>query len=239
VITATTSTDGSAPKPRSMLVDATGAGHSARRMSKVHVLGVIGRRSLPSIVEATLFPAILFYVCLVQWGAGVAMIAVLAWSYGAVVRRLVLGGRIPAILTLAVLGLTVRTLFGLVNGTFLYFMQPVVTTVALAAAFLFSLCWGRPIIARLAEDFCPLSPEIASRSSIERLFSRLTMLWAGVHLFSAATTFALLMSVSTATFVLLKTVVSLGITCSAIVLTVSWAIRTAHSENLVLARVQS
>ena len=178
----------------------------------------------------------LFYVCLVHIGPGVAMIAALSWSYGAVVRRMVFDGRVPAILWLAVLGLTVRTLLGVMSGTFIYFLQPVMTTIALAAAFLASLWVGQPIIGRLAHDFCPLSPDIASRASIKLLFSKLTLLWAGVHLLSAATTFTLLVSVSTPTFVLLKMPLSLTITCSAIALTVSWAIQTARAENLIFAR---
>jgi hypothetical protein len=192
---------------------------------------------LPSLIEATVLPAVLFYVCLVYVGPGVAMLAVLSWSYGAVVRRLVFGHRIPAILMLTVLGLTVRTAVGILSGTFIYFLQPVLTTLVLAGAFLGSLCFGRPIIGRLARDFCPLSPDIASRPAITRLFSGLTLLWAGVHLMTAAANYALLVSVSTPTFVLLKTVVSLGITVGAIVLTVSWSIRTARIEGLVLASV--
>jgi hypothetical protein len=221
--------------PRSLLVAASADGPDVRPLSKLHVLAVIGRRSLPSLIEATLFPAVLFYVCLVHFGPGVAMIAALSWSYGAIARRVLSGKPVPAILKLAVLGLTVRTIFGVMSGTFIYFLQPVVTTLALSVAFLASLWIGRPIIGRLAHDFCPLSPEIASLPSIERLFAVLTVLWAGVHLVSAAATFALLVSVSTPTYVLLKTFVSLGITTSAIALTVSWAIRTARTENLVFA----
>jgi uncharacterized membrane protein len=149
----------------------------------------------------------------------------------------VFDGRVPAILFLATLGLTVRTVLGLASGTFVYFMQPVMTTLVMSAVFVGSLCIGRPIIGRLAHDFCPLSPEIACRPSIVQLFGRLTLLWAGVHLLSATATFTLLVSVSTPTFVLTKTLLSLALTCAAIVLTVSWAVRTARAENLVLAPV--
>jgi hypothetical protein len=219
----------------SMLVDASETNRRTTGISRLRVLAVVGRRSLPSLIEATVFPAVLFYLCLVHIGAGVAMVAALSWSYGAVVRRLAFGGRVPAILFLATLGLTVRTVLGLASSTFVYFLQPVMTTLVLAAVFFGSLCIGRPIIGKLAHDFCPMSPEIACRPSIKRLFGRLTLLWAGVHLLSAAATFALLISLSTPTFVLTKTLLSLGITCAAIVLTVSWAIRTARAENLVLA----
>ena len=218
-----------------MLVDATVDDRRASGLSKLRVLALLGRRSLPSLIEATVFPAVLFYLCLVHVGPGLAMIAALSWSYGAVVRRLVFDGRVPAILLLATLGLTVRTLLGFASGTFVYFLQPVMTTLVLAGVFLGSLCVGRPIIGRLAHDFCPLSPEIASRPPIKRLFGKLTLLWSAVHLLSAAATFTLLVSLSTPTFVLTKTIVSLGITCTAIALTVSWAIQTARAENLVLA----
>jgi hypothetical protein len=220
-----------------MLVAASSLDELASHLSKARVLAALGRRSLPSLIEATVIPTIIFYVCLVHIGSGAAMLAVLSWSYGAVVRRWVSGHRIPAILVLAVLGLTVRTLLGIMSGTFVYFLQPVMTTLALAAVFLGSLCFGRPIIGHLASDFCPLAPEIASRPAIVRLFTGLTLLWAAVHLLTAATTFGLLVSLPTTTFVLLKSVVSLAITVGAIVLTVSWSIRTARSENLVMARL--
>ncbi len=220
-----------------MLVAATSADQLGGHLSKPRVLAVLARRSLPSLLEATVIPAILFYVFLVNIGPGAAMLAVLSWSYGAVVRRRLSGHRVPAILMLAVLGLTVRTVFGVMSGTFIYFLQPVVTTLALATVFLGSLVFGRPIIGRLAGDFCPLTPEIANRPAVVRLFTGLTLLWAGVHLLTAATTFGLLVSLPTTTFVALKSIVCLAITIAAIVLTVSWSIRTARAEDLVMARV--
>ncbi len=64
----------------------------------------------------------------------------------------------------------------------MYFLQPVATTLALALVFFGSLMFGRPMIARMASDFCPLAPEIAGRPGVVRLFSGLTLLWAIVHL---------------------------------------------------------
>jgi uncharacterized membrane protein len=206
-------------------------------LSKLRVLEAVGRRSLPSLIEATVVPAVLFYVFFTTLGPISAMLSVLVWSYGAVIRRLLTGHGVPGILQLAVIGLTVRTIVGILSGTFMYFLQPVATTLALALVFFGSLMFGRPMIARMASDFCPLAPEIATRPGVVRLFSGLTLLWAGVHLLSAATTFTLLVSLPTPTFVAVKSLVSLAITISAIVLTVSWSIRTARAEDLVFARV--
>jgi hypothetical protein len=206
-------------------------------LSKLRVLKMVGRRSLPVLIEATLIPSALFYVFLVTVGATAAMLAALTWGHGSVLRRLASRQRVPGVLQLAVSALTVRTIVGLSAGTFLYFLQPVATTLALSLVFLGSLWWGQPMIARMASDFCPLDSEISDRPAVVRLFSGLTLMWAGVHLVSAGTTFALLVSLPTTTFVALKTVVSLAITTSAIVLTVSWALRIAHAENLVFAPV--
>jgi hypothetical protein len=222
---------------RPMLIAAPSGGPVEPSLSKVRILKAVGRRSLPALIEATVIPAIAFYVFFTTLGPTPAMLAVLAWTYGAVVRRLVSGHGVPGVLQLAVIGLTVRTIVGILSGTFMYFLQPVATTLALALVFLASLMFGRPMIARMASDFCPLAPEIAGRPGVARLFSGLTLLWAGVHLLSAATTFTLLVSLPTPTFVAVRSFVSLAITISAIVLTVSCSIRTARTENLVFARV--
>jgi len=223
---------------RPMLIAApSGDRLAASTLSRSRVLKVVGRRSLPSLIEATVIPAVLFYVFFTTLGPTPAMLAVLVWSYGAVLRRFISGHGIPGILQLAVVGLTVRTIVGILSGTFMYFLQPVATTLALALVFFGSLMFGRPMIARMASDFCPLAPEIAGRPGVVHLFSGLTMLWAGVHLLSAATTFTLLVSLSTPMFLAVRSFVSLAITISAIVLTVSWSIRPARAEALVFARV--
>jgi hypothetical protein len=220
-----------------MLVAATGWDHTEAdaTISKARVLKMICRRSLPSLIEATLIPSLLFYAFLVVVGPAQAMCAALAWAYGSVLRRAVGGQRIPAVLQLAVAGLTIRTIVGLLSGTFMYFLQPVATTLALSVVFLVSLRYGLPIIARMASDFCPLDDEIRARPAVTRLFSGLTLMWAGVHLVSAGITFAMLVTLPTATFVALRLVVSLTITLTAVVLTVWWAMRTAQSEQLIFA----
>jgi hypothetical protein len=197
------------------------------------VLLAVARRGLPNLVEATIVPALLFFLFVSTIGAVVAMAAVLVWGYGAILRRVLRAETIPAILVLATLGLTIKTLVGLLSGsTFAYFLQPVATTVALAGVFLGSVLVGRPVIARLAHDFCPIAPDVASRPGVVRLFAGLTILWSGVHILTAATTFAMLVSMSVPMFVALKTVACLCITVAAIAITILWALRTARSEQL-------
>jgi hypothetical protein len=207
-------------------------------LSKATVLAAVGRRSLPRLLEATIVPAVLFTLLVAFVNGAAAMVAALAWGFVAVMRRVVVGRPVPGILILATVGLTVRTLVGLLSGSmFAYFVQPVATTVALAALFFGSVLVGRPIITRLAHDFCPVTDEVADRPAVTQLFAGLTLLWAGVHLLTAATTFGMLVTMPVTVFVLVKTLTCLAITIAAIVLTVSWAIRIARREDLVLAPV--
>jgi intracellular septation protein A len=204
--------------------------------AKLPLLYAVARRGLPNLIEATVIPAVMFFLIVKTVNAPAAMAAVLVWAYVAILRRVARGTRIPAILLLATLGLTVRTLVGLVSGsTFAYFIQPVATTVALAVVFLGSVVIGRPVIARLAHDFCPITPEVAARPAVLRLFGGLTVLWAGVHIVTAAITFGMLVSMPVATFVAFKTLACLAVTIGAIVITIVWALRTVRTERLVFA----
>ena len=199
---------------------------------KLPLLHAVARRGLPNLIEATVIPAVMFFVVVKTINVPVAMAAVLVWAYVAILRRVVRGTPIPAILVLATLGLTVRTPVGLVSGsTFAYFIQPIATTVALAALFLGSVVIGRPIIARLAHDFCPLAPDVAARPAVLRLFGGLTVLWAGVHIVTAAITFGMLVSMPVATFVAFKTLTCLAVTIGAIVITIFWALRSCGASG--------
>jgi hypothetical protein len=229
-----------APQPAAWMLVAGGCheGTTVARPSvaKRPLLYAVARRGLPNLIESTIIPAVMFFVVVQAINAPIAMAAVLVWAYTAILRRVVRGTRIPAILVLATLGLTVRTLVGLLSGsTFAYFLQPIATTVALAVVFLGSVVIGRPVIARLAHDFCPIAPEVAGRPAVLRLFGGLTVLWAGVHVVTAAITFGMLVSMPVATFVAFKTLACLGVTVGAIVVTILWALRIVRSEKLVFA----
>ena len=169
------------------------------------MLAAVARRGLPGIIEASLVPSALFLIVTGAATATIAMLAVLVWGSTNILRRVVRGKSVPAVLMLAMGGLTVKTLVGVVSGsTFAYFLQPVATTVAIGAAFFGSVLIGRPLIGRIAHDFCPISPEVAARPSVVRLFAGLTVLWATVQLVNAGATLGMLFSLPTTLFVVLK-----------------------------------
>jgi len=203
-------------------------------LARRHVLTAVARRGLPGIIEASLVPSAIFLVVTAAFAATTAMVAVLVWGFATILRRVLRGKEVPSLLVLALFGLTVKTLVGVVSGsTFAYFLQPVATTVAVGALFFGSVVMGRPLIARIAHDFCPISPEVASRPSVMRLFAGLTVLWASVQLVNAGATVGMLLTLPTTLYVVLRPAASLLVSATAVTITVWWALAAAHREQLV------
>ena len=188
------------------------------------------------MLEATLVPGALFYVTLLTIGLGAAYFTAIAWVYGSVSRRLVRRQPVPTILILGTVGITIRTALALASGSaFVYFAQPILSTVATGGVFLVSLIVGRPLIERMATDFWPITPEMAGNARVISLFRALTVLWAAVNLATAVLTFVLLLSLPLATFVAVKQVTGLAINVLAIAVTITWSHRTACREGIVTA----
>lgn len=186
-------------------------------------LGAVLRRLSVSLLVAVAVPAVLFYATLQVAGLAPAILAALAWSYGAIAWRRVTRRPTSGLLILTATVLTIRTVFTLSTGnTFVYFLQPVVSDGVVAAVFLMSLASARPLVARLAADFYPLSPELTAHPRVRRLFWRLTLMWGGVCVLKGVVGYWLLISLSVSSFVLVKTSAMIGLTAIAVAITV-WA----------------
>ncbi len=204
--------------------------------SKLSVGKAVIRRMVPFLIEATLIPTALFYVFFLTLELKWAILAALGWIYLAVGRRLLAHRPIPGLLVLATLGISVRTTIFLLNHNhFVYFFQPILRTFTVAMFFAISVLVGRPLVARFANDFCPLDPAVQSRPAVIQLFRRLTYLWAGVNAAAAAASLTLLLTVPVEVFVGTATVSGWIITSSGVMLTVSDSVRTARSEGLATA----
>lgn len=197
-------------------------------------LRAVARHAVPNVVEATLIPSALLYTAIAVTGSvWPGAIAALVWGVFRVAARRVKGSRVPGVLVLAVIGLLMRTTVAIVSGsTFLYFLQPIVTTFVVSALFLLSLRHDRPMVARLAQDFCPLTPEITGRARVKHLFRRLTLLWCGVNALNGLVALWLLTHVDSQTYVATKTGAAALVTYSAVAVTIACAIRVTAREGL-------
>jgi intracellular septation protein A len=198
-------------------------------------LRALARHAVPHVLEATVAPLVVFYAAL--WLAGVwgGLIGALAWSYTAILRRLVTRQPVPGLLVLGAVGITGRTLVAAISGSvFFYFLQPTLTTVLIAGLFLLSVPAGRPIAERLAGDFCPLPAGFVRSPPVRRFFTRITLLWAFVQLANAALSLWLLVTQSVATYVVARATGSWTLTVAAIVLSTLYFKRSMRRHGIAI-----
>jgi hypothetical protein len=197
-------------------------------------IGAIMRHLALSILMANVIPSVLFYLCLVAGNVWTALTAALVWCYGSMAWRLTTKRRASGLLLITMVGLTAKTALALASGsTFVYFLQPAITDGIVAALFLISLATARPIVARLAGDFFPMSADIAGRPRIQRLFWHLTLFWAVICIAKSMFTVWLLESFPIVTFVAVKGLVILATILAGTAITVAAAFRVAQSEGLL------
>jgi hypothetical protein len=154
-------------------------------------------------------------------------------------RRLVTGQRVPGILLLAAVTITARTAVAIASGSVVvYFLQPTLGTALVACAFLLSVPLGRPLAERLARDFCPIPSGVLAQAPVRRFFLQITLLWAFTQLANAAVTLWLLFSQSLATFLVAKTLVSWGLTGTAIVVSTIWFHRSMRRHGILAPRAK-
>lgn len=209
----------------------------ARTDSTAPRLAAVVRHLALSLFVATVVPTVVFYVCLVTVGLWAALVGALMWCYATVAWRLRTRQPTSALLWLTVAGLTGKTIVVFATGsTFIYFVQPALGDAVVAAVFLVSLMTARPGVSRLAADFYPMTHDVAARPRVRTLFTRLTLLWAGICAIKAAATVWLLHTLSLTTFVAAKTIFAPSAAMLGAAITVALAVRVARREGLLAIR---
>jgi len=215
--------------------DAAGDDNGGEGILRLPSLRAFVRHAGPPLLESTIVPGVLFYVVLVTAGFEGALVAALGWSVLALGHRLVRRRRVPAVLVLSVVLVALRTVVAYATGSaFLYFVQPTASTFLVALVFLGSALVRRPLIERLAHDFCPLDPEMFSRPFVRRFFLRLSLLWCVVLTTQAGFVMWLLLASSVRSFVVERSVVSAVLTLGGIALSTSWFVRVMREAGIVV-----
>lgn len=198
-------------------------------------VGALVRQGAKHLLEGTVIPLGLFYVLLTLVGLDGGLIAALGWSVLALVRRAVLRKPIPAVLLLTTGLLVARTVLGLVTGSiFLYFLQPTLQNFLIAFVLIASLPFGRPFIAKLADDFCAFPTAFSEHPKIVRFFRRVSLLWALVFITNGVTTLYILAKETVGDFLMVSTAGTWSVIGVAIVVSLLWFRRALRGEGMVL-----
>jgi hypothetical protein len=202
--------------------------------TSVSVVMAVLRRLGPQLVEATLVPSALFYVAMLTFGLTWGVVAAAGWLLLSIGRRVTNGRRVSGLLVLATFGLSVRVGLYLLNeNEFVYFVQPIIRTVATALLFATSALIGRPLVARFAGDFCSFDADVGSRPAVTALFRRLTLLWAGGQAMIAAVHLTLLLTVPVTVFIGTAAGTAWLIIAACVLVTIGDAIRTTRNDGLL------
>ncbi len=179
------------------------------------------RHATPHVLEGTVLPVVVFYIALFLSGIWGAIVAALVWSYLGLARRAVSGKRVSGLLLITALTLTVRFMISAFSGSVVvYFLQPAIAKVALAATFMISLRTGEPMLQRLAGDVMPMDESLTSRPCIRRYFTQITILWSLLLVGHALLGVWLVFTVSVETYVLVKTILNVAVKGGAILLSI-------------------
>ncbi len=175
------------------------------------------KHAVPGIVEGVLAPVAAFYFGMWVLGYHGAMAAVIVWVYSGIGYRLARRQKVPATLVLAAIGVTVRAAMALLTGSMVvYFLQPTLGTLVMAAAFLSSVLLRRPLALKLATELLPMPDAFVGHERVRRFFQQVTLLWSMVLLTNTAISLWLLLSESISDFLWLRTAMSLGLGAAAV-----------------------
>ena len=179
------------------------------------------------LLEAIAIPLGVFYGVVLAFGLDAALLAALGWAYLAVAVRLVRRSRPPMLLLAATAMSTVKVAITFAaNSATAYFLQPTVITGLFALAMLCTWGWERPLIQRLAHDFCPLPDRVLASAPLKRFFQRLSVLWGAVLLVNTGATLVLLLTMSTTWSVPLAAAASVPAFVVGLLVSYRWFLRS-------------
>jgi len=215
--------------------------HAGARVIDMPGWRPILRQVLTRVLLVSLLPMGVFYTSLTCFGLRTAALITATLYYGGLLSRLLRRKPVlaAALFTAGFLALRIIVVFW-TGSAFLYFIQPVIGTVAVATVFATSALAGRPVLDRLAHDFCPFSDELSTELRQARFFNWLSAVWATTYCVNAMGTIWLLTNASLNGFIVMKAVLGPVITLAAAVtsyLIFRWTMRR-HDVRLRWAHHQ-
>ena len=193
----------------------------------------IVKQVVTTLVTVSLLPMAVFYTAMSLFGLRTAALATVVLYYIGLLVKHTRGKPVLAAALLTAGLLSIRTVVMFFTGSaMLYFLQPVAGTVAVATVIAATALAGRPVLDRLAHEFCPFPHELSQRLREARFFKRISAVWALTYFVNAAGTIWLLSTASLGGFIVLKSVLSPCITVAAVGVSYLIFRVTVRNENV-------
>jgi intracellular septation protein A len=197
--------------------------------------GSLLRQAGRPLLESTLVPLGVFWVLFSVIGFDAGLVGALGWSGLVIGTRLVMRRRLPAILVISTVLLVARTVIGLWTGSaFLYFLQPTVQNFVFTTLLLVTLGFDRPLLAKLADDFCAFPAALTGHPQMKRFFRQVSLLWACVFLVNGVTTLVVLATRTVGDYLTVSTAGSYSMVALGIAVSLWWFRRSMASQGIRL-----
>jgi hypothetical protein len=92
----------------------------------------------------------------------------------------------------------------------------------------------RPLIERLAAEFCPLDVELMAKPFMRQFFLRLSVLWCAVMTLNAGLVLFLLVESSLRAFLVERTIVSYSLTLLGVLVSVIWFVKAMKRAGIAV-----
>jgi hypothetical protein len=211
----------------------TASAHLPVRILEMPGWRPILRRVATTMLIVSFLPMAVFYATMSLFGLRIAALAAVGLCYAGLLLTLARGRPVlaAALLTAGLLSIRAVVMF-FTGSAMLYFLQPVAGTLLVATVIGVTALAGRPVLDRLAHEFCPFPQDLSTWLRQRRFFTRLSAVWSMTYLFNAAGTVWLLTNSSLGGFILLKSVLSPAVTVCAVLASYGVFRLTVRNQNV-------
>ncbi len=167
------------------------------------------RQAGPHLLEATLGPTACFLTGRALWGVDGALALALGWTGACMGLRHLRRRRMSGLLLIGMTTLFLRAGVSLaMHSERAYLIAPAVVTIVMGAAYIASALTAKPLLGRVIGDLVPRKWVDGDDPHTVRLCRIGSVVWGVEQIVSAAISLAMVMSVSTTTYLMVHELVS-------------------------------
>ncbi len=192
-----------------------------------------------NLAESLALPVAGYFVGVNLGGRDTGMLAATAVVWLTVLGRKVITRRVPGLLTISALVLTLQTAVVIITGSVLFFLlQFPLANLGLCVLFARTAPTRKPLVAQLAAEVVALRHP-SHHPGLHRFFQGATWLWAGIFFVSTVGLAVLMVFETVKVFLLLTTAVTVGGVVAGTCLSALWFVRVLRRFGLRVRFAQS
>lgn len=166
-------------------------------------------------------------------GRNIGLLAGLAAIWATAAVRKIVTGTVPSLLTISAIVLTIQTAVVIATGIlWIFLLHFPLANLCMCVLFARTARGPNPLCARLAAEVIALRQPATHHPGLHRFFQGATWLWAGIFLVLAGALGVLMVTEPTATFLMLSTVATVGLTVAGIGASVLWFVSMMRKHGL-------